>query len=80
MRADYPDLVDLTDDDLERTCKNYTSVKPTIADALFKTPLGPVLLLNLVAFATGFAPACDLPWSDVDAAGCVELAARRAAS
>jgi hypothetical protein len=80
VRADYPDLVDLTDDDLERTCKKYTSVKPTIADTLFRTPVGPVLLLNLVAFATGFAPACDLPWSATDSPGCVELAARRAAS
>ena len=80
VRTAYPDLKDLTDDDFVRTCKSYTSVKPTLADTLFKTPVGPLLLVNLLAFATDFSAACDLPWSDTNSRGCLDLAERRSAA
>ena len=79
-RAAYPDLADLTDADLVLARKKYTSVEPTLLDTFIKTPVGPFLLLNLYALATGFSLACDLPWSATDSPGCVELAAQRAAS
>ena len=57
-RSDYPALAGLSNADL-RTA--YFRIPSSLMDILFKTPLGPVFILNIVAAATGFTW-CDTPF------------------
>jgi hypothetical protein len=79
LRATYPALADLTDQQLADTTRSYVETPPSLVEALLKTPIGPVLGINLVLWATGFS-ACDLPFVDSGSRACMELAARTAAS
>ena len=75
VREAYPGVGDVSDAELDAAIKSYIDAPPTLADALFKTPVGPVLLVNLLAWALG-VQWCDLPFADPTSQACVEVAAR----
>ena len=78
VRESYPALAELSDTELGDALKSYIETPPTLSEVLLKTPVGPVLLINLILAATGFSY-CDLPFTPSDSAACLELAARAAA-
>ena len=75
VRAFSPDLADLSDDQLQDVFTSYINTPPSVSDILLKTPVGPVILINLLFFATGFTW-CDIPFLSSDTQACAELAAR----
>ena len=77
VRASQPALADLSDEALADVVKAYVSTPTSLQDVLLKTPVGPVVLVNLVAAICGVS-VCDLPfWPETTA--CLEVAARKAA-
>ena len=74
VREQYPSLGSVSDVDLDAAVKAYIDETPSLADALFKTPIGPVLIINLVAWAFQ-SNVCDLPFVPATRA-CAEAAAR----
>ena len=68
--ARRPALASLSDEELNATCTN-TLKQPSITDVLFKTPVGPVFALNVIAAATGFSwrAVCQQRQSRMRAAG-----------
>ena len=78
VRAIQPDLAELSDAELQGTFDTYISTSPKLSEVLLKTPVGPVIGINLLFAVTGFS-FCDLPFADQGSAACVQLAARQAA-
>jgi len=76
LRAAYPDLAPLTDAKITAVINSYVATKVTPVEAFFGTPVGPVILLNLMLWASGLS-ACDLPFVDASSKACLELASRR---
>ena len=79
VRATHPSLSSLSDDDISAAFVKYVETPPTLQEALFMTPIGPVFLLNLILLATGFS-VCDTPFADTQSTACLEVAARAAAA
>ena len=77
VREAHPALASLSDEELNATCTSYIEAKPSITDVLFKTPVGPVFALNIIAAATGFSW-CDVPFVNSDSLACAQQAARMA--
>ena len=78
MRVAQPALAGLSDAELEATFQSYVNAKPSLFDVLFKTPVGPVFIVNIILAVTNFSW-CDVPFVSSDTAACAELAARTAA-
>ena len=78
LREEFPALASLSDDELLAAVKSYINTPPTLPEVLLKTPVGPVIGINLLFYFTGFS-ACDLPFVDSSSQSCMELAARVAA-
>ena len=78
VRASHQALAELSDDELGRVFDSYVNTRPSISEVLFKTPVGPVILINIVCAVTGLSW-CDLPFVASDSTACAELAARTAA-
>ena len=79
VRGAYPALASLDDDTLAATLNSYITTPPTLSEVLIKTPVGPVLLLNIILYITGFS-VCDIPFLPNDTQACIELAARNSGS
>ena len=79
VRLEYPALSGLDDETLSTTLSSYINTPPTLSEVIFKTPVGPVVLLNIVLIATGVS-VCDLPFVSGDTQACIELAARSTGS
>ena len=77
VRAKYPPLSSMTDVELSDAFGKFITAKPSLGEVLLKTPVGPVILINVLLLATSKS-ACDLPWADTTSTACVELAARLA--
>ena len=78
VRSAYPALVDLSDAELSATLESYVNTPPSVTDVLFKTPVGPVFLINIILAVTGLSW-CDAPFVDSSSTACVQVAARKAA-
>ena len=39
---------DMSDDELKAAFDSYVNAPPTLADVVFKTPVGPVIIVNIV--------------------------------
>ena len=75
VRSKYQSLSQLTDDQLRDTLESYINTPPTLTEVLFKTPVGPVVFLNIILAVTGFSW-CDTPFADKSTAACIQLAQR----
>ena len=76
LRAAYPDLAPLSDAQITAVVDSYVDTKVTPVEAFLGTPVGPVIILNLMLWASGLS-ACDLPFVDASNRACLELASRR---
>lgn len=79
MRTAYPALADVDDATLSATLKSYVSTPPSLSEVLLKTPVGPVILINIILYATGLS-VCDVPFLPSDTDACLQLAARSTGS
>ena len=75
LRTAYPALESLDDATLKAAVKEYITATPDIFDVLFKTPVGPVVIANVLAYFTGFSW-CSTPFVDSQSQACIELASR----
>ena len=76
LRAAYPDLAPLSDAQITAVVDSYVDTKVTPVEAFLGTTVGPVIILNLMLWASGLS-ACDLPFVDASNRACLELASRR---
>ena len=75
LRAAYPDLAPLSDAQITAVVDSYVDTKVTPVEAFLGTPVGPVIILNLMLWASGLS-ACDLPFVVASNRACLELACR----
>ena len=75
VRSAFPALASLSDEELAIALDSYVNTPPTVWDILLKTPVGPVVFLNIVLAITGWSW-CDVPFADKSSTACVQLAAR----
>lgn len=64
-RDTYPVLADLTKEEIREA---YLKQNPTVLDVFTQTPLGPFLLINIVAYLADFSW-CDTPFGNSDICG-----------
>jgi len=58
LKKDFPVLASYSDDDLKDA---FLKQKPKLADIFLKTPLGPFILINVLAYVTKFSW-CNTPF------------------
>lgn len=75
LRTAYPALGSIDDATLKAAVKEYITATPNLFDVLFKTPVGPVVIANLLAYFTGFSW-CSTPFVDSQSQACIEFASR----
>mmetsp|Transcript_20709 Transcript_20709/g.43243 ORF Transcript_20709/g.43243 Transcript_20709/m.43243 type:complete len:103 (+) Transcript_20709:568-876(+) len=63
LKTQYPSLQSYSNEELRRV---FLAQKPTVVELFTKTPLGPFLVLNGVAWLGGFSW-CDTPFHGADA-------------
>lgn len=79
VRDAHPELMSLSDEQLSATLDSYVNTSPRLVEVLTKTPVGPVIGINVLLALTGLS-VCDLPFVSSDSTACLQLAARTAAS
>ena len=65
----------MSDEELRDTLDSYVNTPPGLQEVLLKTPVGPVIFINILFYVTGFSW-CDVPWADPNAQACIQLAER----
>lgn len=73
VREANPELQNLTDDELSAALSSYINTPPSLSDVLLKTPVGPVVLINIVFAVTGMSW-CDIPFVPTDTTGARSIA------
>jgi len=76
VRAEFPVLAARSDEELAGALRTYLNKGPDLFGVLTQTPVGPVILINILLYVTGVTW-CDTPLGT--AAACAQVAARKAA-
>ena len=76
VRAEFPVLAARSDEELAGALRTYLNKGPDLFGVLTQTPVGPVILINILLYVTGITW-CDTPLGT--AAACAQVAARKAA-